>query len=639
MNTSPTPQTEVATQGDGNRHLTDTRPNVAERATIQRELTVESSAQDLRRVPLVIGVTGHRDLREQDIPTLEERVREIFVKLTRDFPQTPIILLSPLADGADRLAARVALELGLRLVVPLPMRRSLYETDFINQKAPDPEKSLRDFRELLARAERWYELHHVDNYTDEQIRDGGLARDRQYEHVGAYIARHCQILIALWDGRQNNLIGGTGNIVKFQTEGVPEPYAPPRSLIDAVESGPVYHIITPRASNPRPEGEPFTLQTLFPNGYPTQMEAFYRIYENMNRFNADVLEHLPALAESHKSSMEYLFPEEEAKTLPADLRALRERYGAADTLAIYFQKLTQRTLKWLYILITIAAVCFGLYTHLFLDAHLILAFYLLVLVVAHFLVHRRAKRMNYQNKYQDYRTLAEGMRVQFFWCLANLKLSVADHYLRKQKGELDWIRNAIRVWSIPDADQNGDAHTSLASTGQQRLAVVLERWIKDQARYFSKKTHDEHEKLKRHERRSKWLLLAGVLVTVALALVMVVSYSIGHPLAHEFAHHYHTLHGVTILLMSLPPVGAALLHSYTEKTALAEHVKQYGRMRAIFNRADRNLSQLLAAEEDAPQNMKKARELVVDLGIEALAENGDWVLLHRERPIDPPHAA
>jgi hypothetical protein len=50
------------------------------------------------------------------------------------------------------------------------------------------------------------------------------------------------------------------------------------------------------------------------------------------------------------------------------------------------------------------------------------------------------------DKYQDYRALAEGMRVQFYWRLAGLKLSVADHYLRKQRSELDWICSAIRVW-------------------------------------------------------------------------------------------------------------------------------------------------------------------------------------------------
>jgi len=38
----------------------------------------------------------------------------------------------------------------------------------------------------------------------------------------------------------------------------------------------------------------------------------------------------------------------------------------------------------------------------------------------------------------------EGLRVQLFWNLAGLSDEVADHYLRQQRTELEWIRNAIR---------------------------------------------------------------------------------------------------------------------------------------------------------------------------------------------------
>src|SRR5258708_13261016 len=82
------------------------------------------------RAPLVIGVTGHRDLLAEDLEPLENKVRESLRSLQTQYPSTPIILLSPLAEGADRLAARVALEIGARLIVPLPMARSAYEQDF-----------------------------------------------------------------------------------------------------------------------------------------------------------------------------------------------------------------------------------------------------------------------------------------------------------------------------------------------------------------------------------------------------------------------------------------------------------------------------------------------------------------------------
>src|SRR5215469_15927105 len=86
------------------------------------------------RLPLVIGVTGHRDLRDEDVPQLEAEVERIIAGLRSDYlddgNETPIIILSALAEGADRLVARVALRQGARLIAPLPMPREEYRRDF-----------------------------------------------------------------------------------------------------------------------------------------------------------------------------------------------------------------------------------------------------------------------------------------------------------------------------------------------------------------------------------------------------------------------------------------------------------------------------------------------------------------------------
>jgi hypothetical protein len=62
-------------------------------------------------LPLVVGVTGHRDLRDQDIPELERTVAAVIAQLRGDYldSETPLVLLSTLAKRADPLAARIAL--------------------------------------------------------------------------------------------------------------------------------------------------------------------------------------------------------------------------------------------------------------------------------------------------------------------------------------------------------------------------------------------------------------------------------------------------------------------------------------------------------------------------------------------------
>src|SRR6195256_1083433 len=105
------------------------------------------------RLPLVIGVTGHRDLRDEDVARLEAEVASIIARLRRDYlkddGETPIIVLSALAEGADRLVARVALAQGARLIAPLPMPREEYGRDFEPGLKPG---NAAEFDELLAQA-------------------------------------------------------------------------------------------------------------------------------------------------------------------------------------------------------------------------------------------------------------------------------------------------------------------------------------------------------------------------------------------------------------------------------------------------------------------------------------------------------
>src|SRR5712671_4449995 len=101
-----------------------------------------------RYVPLVIGVVGHRKLRHDgdEIAKLESSVRAVLQGLKDRHRATPLVLLSSLAEGADRLAARVALELGMWLVVPLPMPQADFEQTFRD------DASIADFHALRDRA-------------------------------------------------------------------------------------------------------------------------------------------------------------------------------------------------------------------------------------------------------------------------------------------------------------------------------------------------------------------------------------------------------------------------------------------------------------------------------------------------------
>ena len=95
-------------------------------------------AIDDSAVHLVVGVTSHRDLVAQDVPALREQVRETLSSLRATFPDLALTIVSPLAEGGDQLVAEVGLELGARLIVPLPLPVELYRDDFSSERVAGP---------------------------------------------------------------------------------------------------------------------------------------------------------------------------------------------------------------------------------------------------------------------------------------------------------------------------------------------------------------------------------------------------------------------------------------------------------------------------------------------------------------------
>lgn len=159
-----------------------------------------------RRTPPTVGVTGHRPagLLQVDQELLALRVREVLDFLALRFGQSEKRdpaprLLSPLAEGADRLVARLALESGWQLVSVLPFPRQDYERDFITSD------SRAEFSWFLAQAGEVRELGGV--------REGSTGPDQAYAAVGNAVLEGSDLLIALWDGERARGPGGTGEVV------------------------------------------------------------------------------------------------------------------------------------------------------------------------------------------------------------------------------------------------------------------------------------------------------------------------------------------------------------------------------------------------------------------------------------------
>ena len=189
-------------------------------------MSATDGANDLK-LPLAlrVGVSGGRILAAEAIPALRKAIGACLSVVREElsaFAATPaakavyraatdgtvafdLRVVSPLAEGADRLVAEAGDKAKDKFYFPLPFVQAEYEKDF-----PD---SVAVFRELLAQGE----VFELDGDRSDK-----LTQDESYELVGRYVVANSDFLIAIWDGARARGQGGTGEIVPFAIQvGVP----------------------------------------------------------------------------------------------------------------------------------------------------------------------------------------------------------------------------------------------------------------------------------------------------------------------------------------------------------------------------------------------------------------------------------
>jgi hypothetical protein len=224
-----------------------------------------------------------------------------------------------------------------------------------------------------------------------------------------------------------------------------------------------------------------------------------------------------------------------------------------------------------------------------------------------------ANRGGWHRKYLDCRTLAEGLRVQFYWAAAgvtsgNVTKFAHDNFLQMQDPDLGWIRNVMRVAGTEcDVKPSGD---------REALQFVIREWIGDgksgQLGYFERKSAQrvrEHAVTQRVGRMGLWASAA----TLAVLIVFDSFFSDESRLPLVF--------GMGCILLAV-----GIRQAYAKATAESELIKQFDFMHRIFHNARRRIDM---AESDSER-----RRVLKLLGDAALEEHAQWILIHRERSID-----
>lgn len=576
--------------------------------------------QDTERLPIILGVTGHRAYPDGDVPALQKAVRKIFARVHEVAPHSKaaLLVMSALAEGADRLVARCALEAGIPVQVVLPMAQDEYEKDFQNPG------SVEEFRELLDWAASGHAMlrpivAELVLTPEEQARQvaGLLTKDELrracYRSQGQMIVRHCQILIALWDGKASTSNAGTAAMVRFATRR--NPRRPGQDVVrDPGDRAWVAHVWTRRTRDDVDvKNEPIVpgrLRWIVPDWQG--LRPFDAPLDTVDDIDADCCEVI-AQIDRLNGDLAMSRPRK-AKPMGfgsgADwVAAWGDRVGG---LTGYWQRKRDRIFRAMLWLGVGGFTFLQVYAHVFVNWPVLLAAFFAMTLAAWFLLRYHSGR-SHENRHLDYRGLSEGLRVQRALNAAGVVGDVSNLYPNRREPCMEWIRAALRTLDLLGR------RFAIPASGTPTLQEATDAgrgWINEQWSYFL----DAIARLDR--RRRYWLRLATVCFGMGLLSAMVLLVLHMTHLVHAHAPDW----GVMVLLASMVMTIGATVEVYSEQMALFETAREYRRLLEIYKGYKTEFEALVASG-----NLPDLQALLKSLAREALAENAAWVSLHRSR--------
>lgn len=576
-------------------------------------------------LPFVISVTGHRDLVVEDIPLVKEMVKAKLTELIEKFPTTPIVLLTGLAEGADRLVAHLALDLSIGIIAVLPMATAEYEKDF------ESAESVEEFRLLCGKSIRTITLSDAPWMTEGDWKIPGDARNDRYANLGLFLAIHAEDMICLSNNKPNKKTGGTNDVISFKRDGLPPKYLVPPQIELLPGNGSIHNLNVRRISEPEDRRDLSWTKISNKNSGGERAENrnllstiknhFFPKISYWEKFNRKCVRLMSNKDPKNKylESIEYLRggnTDFDLVVTEKDKKEIVNIFACADSLAgnnqisVDYCKITFLIVMFMFTAILEAAE--NLSQH-FLVFHVIAISLLLFLICFYVFWHI----MKLEDEQIDMRVLAEGCRVVFFWKLSGVRKIVGDYFPIDPRNELDWQRRALVSADLACKPVENSINKDL----------VIKLWFEDQKKWLKKKCSEFEFRIHIFEK-----IVVGLIVFLFF-IVIFKSFLFGR-IEGLIEEKENAIEGLTdvikiILLFGLLrlPTIIALIVAYMQITGMKELFKQYEKAKMVFDSAI-----------DKSKDLKdhEFQNLATTVGIHSLRENAEWSKIKRDRPL-PEH--
>jgi hypothetical protein len=541
------------------------------------------------KIPITVGVVGHLDV----ITTEEHRIQieQLFKDLAVVYHNSPIYLFSSIAEGADRYVANIFLDLKRKseeyrerfeLIVPMPFEIDEYKKDF-------DDVSDKEFDELLKQAKRSFFIGYDGKEID---------RPQQYLKTGKLVADSSLILLALWDGEAGKT-GGTADIVKHKITGDDDTVAESTFEYD----GTVFILPSERSKSSLQISKKTDSKISLSLDLVLKDSALKEALEKIEEINKDSL----SIDQSEfQKSQSYLFNKPEKLNIPQ--KSILSWYSILDLLSLQFRKRDILVTVWLFVLGLLLILALEIYSNLWINK-LVLGASMIILIAA-IIVYGYSRITKNHVKYLYNRTLAEALRIQFYWNFAGLHKNVSDYILRIHRKEFTWVKHFLSaIYGIT---------YNIKSLTSETINDLTNNWIRKQADFFEASVRRMTTRIVNYHR------VSNVAFVIAFALLVLI-FIIGN---------FFEATNYLDLLLVIAPIFLgifALIRAYIQMKGYEQLLNQYELMQVIYQRAEEKVTEINISQMETRHKHSYLRELFFVIGKEALIENGSWYLIFKEK--------
>ncbi len=505
------------------------------------------------------------------------------------------------------------------------------------------------------------------------------------------IRKYCWMVIAAWDGNANQANSdGVYNSIKRvlsnddntdsnrQVSAAQENYK-----ITFPENRPIYQIVLPlgdenpkinytlREIYPHPletiehddrawfDRERFAETTKFGSASRKNMKARRKIFERnaskIKRFNGKVCNFSKKI-DKRKKDIYDLLPWHHYKDYAKGIakKPLPKRVEKTNLRQIFYDVMSMtrqhdQNIQNIALIVCVALglLCFSLYTDLEIEIWWFLLAYVILIFAAYGIYWFFVKRTAAHSDYLEFRTIAEGMRVQCYWYAANINKSVGAHYKVKFQKDMSWAKLAFNSLYLTDYlldDEDTSQYVPQYDVIKTEWIGVLEKWNKVEKKiiYAPKFPDDfpDDKKLKKDlptqygfyqgkqedffKKNKAWTIRTAV-ATVLLVLVSIV-------LVCMLFTQMLSDRTACILIFLI-----GLFNTFPALVTAAVRVQAYGELTAKYSYCKQMAQQALQDYEDCDKlnnksiKIKAIKAIFTQFGIEALEENAEWLMIKNDR--------